>query len=883
MGKGLGPGVLGVLAVVVAAGLARGDVETARTIEATAGERFDALRASYGELTYADLERRLRLREPSSRLSFDPTRVKYFELIRKSLALTPEEQRIYRQNGVVSVDHNQRYSMASTYLTIYRNDLPVLITVDSILHAWHRSFDAILVEIETTQIAPALEEVLAAAQARLKAEAAKLPGKPSDVSKDVDFYLTVARNLLADPLRKKQATQPRRPVKPDEPDCDNPASSSTAECQKASAERKARLPVVASLFGQDAEVRDILDKVLSFGLADTRIFGGRRTVDFAQFRPRGHYANSPALCRYFAAMTWLGRADLGFHLSPPAAGTGLKVDVGRERADAVVLSDLLRSAGQLDTLVSLDRLLGYLVGPSDNATPEQVAAAIQSDGAGGLAHLSDRTVAERVVDRVPAARQQILSQVMDGADRGSTLAQLPELFQLFGQRFAIDSFVLSRVVVDASSAPDMKDIRDMPSGLDVMAALGDDEAVRLLRPELEKFGYASSLMAARTLLHDRPAGAWSGTAYDAWLDTLAQLPRPTAGAVPQVMRSPSWRRKQLQTELASWAELRHDTVLYVKQSYGRSGIICEYPAGYVEPYPKTFERAAYLADELARRLAGLDRSNEGLRTFLSTFSSRVHRLQGLAEKELAGQPFTGQEKQFVKDAVHLKTVAGGCTGPSEVYSGWYPTLFYSGAPDHWEPTVADVHTSTEHGVLEVGVGDVDFLVVAVDNGRDRAAYVGPVYSYYEFPSASRLTDEEWRGRLSSGHAPPRPPWVGAFQGAAKERAVLPAPEDAVDPAAAKLPLALPGGEGALSLAAVDEGMNVIGLRLQACATSSRLDNSLTVDIEITPRGHVRSVGFSHDVPSEFQACLKDGIRHIEFEHSERGLKIAYPISRAYGR
>jgi hypothetical protein len=882
MSKGVGAGVLGVLAVVVATGLARGEVETARTVEVTAGERFDALRASYGELTYADLERRLHLREPSSRLSFDPTRVKYFDLIRKSLALTPEEQRIYRQNGVVSVDHNQRYSMASSYLAIYRNDLPVLITVDSVLHAWHRSFDAILVEIETSQIAPAMERVLAAAHARLKAEAAKVPGKPSDVATDVDFYLTVARNLLADPLTKGQATQQRRQVKPGELDCDNPASFSTAECQKAAAKRGARPPVVPSLFGQDAAVRDVLDKVLALEPAEMPIFGGRRRVDFSQFRPRGHYANSPALRRYFAAMMWLGRADLGFHLSPPAAGTGLEVNVGRERSDAVVLSDLVRGAGQLDALVGLDRLLAYLVGPSDNATPEQVAAAIQGDGAGGLAQLSDRAVAERVVARVPATRQQILSQLMPPADQGSTLAQLPELFQLFGQRFAIDSFVLTRVVADGMEAPGAQGPRDMPSGLDVMAALGDDEAVRILRPELETFGYASKLLAARTLLRDRPSGAWIGTAYDAWLDTLAQLARPPAG-VPQVMRSPAWRRKELQTELASWAELRHDTILYSKQSY-TIGIICEYPAGYVEPYPKAFEHAAFLADELAQKLTGLGASNERMRTFLSTFSARVRQLQGLAEKELAGQRFTGQEKQFVKDTIHLKTVEGGCTGPLEVYTGWYSTLLYNGNPHSWEPTISDVHTSPQNGVLEVGVGDVNFLVVAVDNGRDRAAYVGPVYSYYEFSSASRLTDEEWRARLSSRRAPPRPLWVGAFQGAAKERAVLPAREGAVDPAAAKLPLALPGGEGALSLAAVDEGMKIFGDRFQACAVGSRLDASLTVNLEITPRGRGRFVGFAHDVQSsEMQACLEDSLRQIEFEHSERGLKIAYPISRAYGR
>ena len=108
----------------------------------------------------------------------------------------------------------------------------------------------------------------------------------------------------------------------------------------------------------------------------------------------------------------------------------------------------------------------------------------------------------------------------------------------------------------------------MPSGLDVMAALGNDEAVALLAPELERYQYSANLLAARTLLQEQPRAAWDATAYNVWLDALSQLARPpAAGAVPEVMRSRGWRRKQLQTQLASWAELRHDTILYVKQSY----------------------------------------------------------------------------------------------------------------------------------------------------------------------------------------------------------------------------------------------------------------------------------------------------------------------------
>ena len=40
--------------------------------------------------------------------------------------------------------------------------------------------------------------------------------------------------------------------------------------------------------------------------------------------------------------------------------------------------------------------------------------------------------------------------------------------------------------------------------------------------------------------------------------------------------------KTLTTQLASWTHLRHDTLLYVKQSYS-ARTACVYPAGYVEP------------------------------------------------------------------------------------------------------------------------------------------------------------------------------------------------------------------------------------------------------------------------------------------------------------
>ena len=113
------------------------------------------------------------------------------------------------------------------------------------------------------------------------------------------------------------------------------------------------------------------------------------------------------------------------------------------------------------------------------------------------------------------------------------------------------------------------------------------------------------------------------------------------------------------------------------------------------------------------------------------------------------------------------------------YDGWYAGLIYGGDPAKLSPTISDVHTDPNAGkVLEEGVGDATFLVVAVDNKADRALYVGPAYTYYELeaPADKRMTDAEWEAKLAAGGVPPRPAWTGAFQGPAVERSLAPAPD-----------------------------------------------------------------------------------------------------------
>jgi hypothetical protein len=686
-------------------------------------ERFSGYARKHRDLEYRDLLGELGARAtPDAGPGFDPTQVAYWKDIASKLKLTPEQRSLYQRTGLLALPGGFGSSMGESYLTTFRLDLPVLITSDSILHALHRSFDSILLGLELRFFGRELEKVLDETHRALAAKAGAVTDKALRESlADVDLYLTVARRLLA------------------------------GEHNRLWNGKRGEVADIKSTLGNDAIADELMEAVAGLKMNVERLlFGEARVLDFSQFKPRGHYTDNPMLQCYFRAMMWLGRADLGFSL-----------DKDRGLRAAALMSLLLVQSGQLERLSAVDRAIQFLVGVSDNTGPVEVAQVLTASGLDNLQSLASPgglAAFKQALRNAGLTGQLIRSQYLEGNSGPGTEAPLPDMFQVFGQRFIFDSFVLSKLVFDAIRYHDQPVERTMPTGLDVMAALGNNEAVLLLEPELEKWHYASNLLAARLLTKAQPPETWNISAYSIWLSALGQLGDLPTGQVPAVMRSQVWQRKQLQTQLASWAELRHDTILYAKQSY-TGGVICEYPAGYVEPYPELYARLAFLAEQERQWLEAAGFSEKHISEYLQLFAATVRRLERLARKELAGQPFDRDEIKFIKDTIHVTTRGGGCA-PVTVYTGWYAQLFYNGAPNEWNAIIADVHTdpNSQH-VLEVATGGVDLLVAAIDNGADRAAYVGPIYSYYEFAAPERLTDEEWRSKIFSKDIPERPPWI----------------------------------------------------------------------------------------------------------------------------
>jgi Protein of unknown function (DUF3160) len=698
------------------------------------------------------------------KLSWDPTAAKFWDDFNRDpntmpptkrygsydFRLNNAERAVFKQNGFVVSERMAAGSFAEMFYRIYSRDLPVFITTDALLHAWHRTYDSMLEELEETYLSTSLEEMLAA-MAKCIPDADKDYGKGimKESLADADYFLAMARSLLAG----KQAT---------------------------------------TVLQQEDRVARTLAAVDSLQLFKFELFGRPREMDFSQFKIRGHYENSERLKKYFKAMMWCGRIDLRIAGGKDYWG---QLSSPRELGAAVILNDLLVRAKQYDRWQQFDRLIQTYVGRADSATFAHLGALLTSAGIKSPSDLQTVEQLEALQAAILAGKvglQHIRGDVYTSPFGGQV--ELPRTFTLLGQKFVLDSWVTAKVVYDDILWNDEKISRRVPSCLDVaFAALANDQVVPLLVERMttgkHKFrdqkNYQHNLAAVRNVVDAQRPAEWDENLYTGWLGTLRELSKPTTDAkYPEVLRTKAWAMKSLNTQLASWTQLRHDTILYAKQSY-TSGALCYYPAGFVEPVPHVWGRMEKMVQRAAALLEKTPfpdgkftkhgsvhfefkaRQKEQV-AFLRNFSVQVSKLQTIAGKQLEQKELAADELKFLEDIVQIHRGSG-----KVLYNGWYPKLFWKGPTDSGEPEplVADVHTDVpapiqgDPGcVLHQGVGNVDLLLIAIDNGKDRMVYAGPVLSHYEFemPGIVRKADSEWRKDLEAGKLPPRPEWTREY-------------------------------------------------------------------------------------------------------------------------
>ena len=105
--------------------------------------------------------------------------------------------------------------------------------------------------------------------------------------------------------------------------------------------------------------------------------------------------------------------------------------------------------------------------------------------------------------------------------------------------------------------------RAYPKGLDVFAAFGVNSAETLLTDFYKEPGNWNQYTGELQKLKDKFKASQPAqvSVYELWMKSLFTMQK-TDKSQPGFMQTPEWGYKNLNTALASWAELKHDAILY---------------------------------------------------------------------------------------------------------------------------------------------------------------------------------------------------------------------------------------------------------------------------------------------------------------------------------
>lgn len=630
--------------------------------------------------------------------------------------LSPLQRELIGRNGfVISPSTNSKF-----YEVYERNRydyLPSFITSDSILHGYHKAFSGILRQTEMTSFAPILIQLnhtLLAASANYYEQLAGTPWEEAARRNTAYFAVPVA--LL-------------------EPDWKVPEQIADLVLPELEYVRAHDGQHLSPLFPDDP-----------------------RGEDYSQYTPRGHYTRNEVLSRYFQAMMWHGRRSFTAADYATSSPDGPMI----VRRQEVLMVQALREAATdeasaLDLWNAIYEPTSFFVGEADGLTPRDVIPILESvyGEVTDIRQLADDAKLEQVATALEERRDEVIQDRAKGSGRFE-LEFTPGL-RFMGTRLVPDAAIFSELV-----SPRV-DGRVAPKALDVFAALGSDRALNHLEAAGDtKFdGYSRNLEGLRSTFANLDEEIWTSTVYFGWLNTLRPLLEKVPEGYPAFMRTEAWRDKQLHTSLGSYAELKHDTLLYAKQFASEAGFALpppapELPRGYVEPAPLVYARIAGLSEMTKRGLAERGLLSENSTLLLDQVIELAGTLQKLAEKQLQGVALSDDEALWISFY--------GTKLEQLVRASEFDPSFASGevAEPPQGAIVADIATTPE-GVIHIGTGKVFHIYVAVPVDGAITVMRGGVYSFYEFTEANRLTDELWREQLDRGDAPDRPTWTSSIE------------------------------------------------------------------------------------------------------------------------
>ena len=479
-----------------------------------------------------------------------------------------------------------------------------------------------------------------------------------------------------------------------------------------------------------SEVRDLADKELenikSEGNAVSNITGNE--IDYSQFKVRGNYTKNENLKKYFR-VNMLYSQELVKLENPDKT-----INLDAVKQAMLISRAMLKDETSFKLWQDIYKPISFLVENTEDTTPIDIyksVSKITKDNS--VEAILEKNVVNAVADDIANKEDPKIKP-----DSGKVFAFLP-------QRAVVDNTWLQNLV-----DTDPKSKRPVVSGVDLMALLGNSLAERLTLTNednlkwdkfKEKYEETKAMVDARTDKEEK------ANIYRTWLWVLKAFNNEYGEGYPDFMRSEKWQYKDLNTALASWAQLKHDTILYAKQFGAECG--GDEPTDlrhYVEPNVNLYRRVKYLvgltmdADEKYSLL------NYEQKARLKDFDDMLEFLIKVSIEELKDETTSDEDNE------RLKVIGGEMENIFIAFNKDDSGEEFEIPPvDRDTANVADIQMigsnvvdKPEGSFLEVGSGR--FSEIYVIYRLDGKYYLGSgsVINYYEFYSDRRLNNDEFK-------------------------------------------------------------------------------------------------------------------------------------------
>ncbi|MEM9080785.1 MAG: DUF3160 domain-containing protein [Verrucomicrobiota bacterium] len=687
-----------------------------------------------------------------AQISFDPTQATFFTEF-----TTPPDQRppnpadprmwdfsldsaelaLFQQNGFVVTPRLAEPTPVDMYYKLWTDDLPVFITADSILDAWHRSFSNILEELEELTLYAKLRHLIAhTTSSTPSADPSNFPPTPPSTIATGGLHSQLVNDYWNESLTLQQ--KPREQLQEAVEDCELYLNVAAGLLIGTNLQPVRASSSLTSEWYSSAFASTEIEKSNLYGSGVTRL------LDMTLLKVRGHYTNSAVLEAYFQGFTWLAIA--GFRMG---GGEGVAAwDSERELRASALLALAIRDSGLLDEWEELENTLESFFGQADAMTVREMVAlleTLQLDSSLALATQANITLLQQQILASTFGIREIPAGTPLEACSPPAFSE-PRYFSLFAQRWSPGSWCLSKGLFPFVRENDTLLYRRMPSSLDIAySALGNCAVLPVLADRMEDnsgvpfrdgFDFHHNLKAAHSVIEAQATEFWQDHPYNQWLHALRALSQPVSSNLSETFQTHAWQLRLANAQLGSWTQLRYDTLLYVAQSV-TPGVACEFPDGYVEPIPKFWSRMSSLATSFQNTLStvlpsspvGTFRLDEDLvsifgpspirtpeildwqpsgsvvgfdpqhfdpqiyypspsnlidasarqaevTSFLSNFANRSNTLYQISLSQNAGTPLNQSQLNFIKSTV--EDIYDDYVG-QRTYQGWFPQLYLDSA------------------------------------------------------------------------------------------------------------------------------------------------------------------------------------------------------------